>query len=80
MEEDWEVNNKKLNDNGKKLKNVEEEIESVDETVSDLPAVKERLKYFKDAGMDKKLSLITKLSTEETQFESYENKMLNDID
>lgn len=43
----------KLNDNGKKLKNVEEEIESGDETVSDLPAVKERLKYFEEAGIDK---------------------------
>ncbi len=65
----------KLNDNGKKLNNVEEEIESGEETVSDLPAVKERLKYFEEAGIDKKLSLITKLSTEEAQFEGYENKM-----
>lgn len=65
----------KLKDNGNKLGKVEEEIESSDETVSDLPAVKERLKYFETAGIDKKLSLITKLSTEEAQFESYENRI-----
>ena len=65
----------KLKDNGNKLGKVEEEIESGDETVSDLPAVKERLKYFETAGIDKKLSLITKLSTEEAQFESYENRI-----
>lgn len=66
---------KKLRENGDQLTETESRIEDNNDTVSDLPATKERLKYFEEAGIDKKLTVITKLSKEEAQFENYKKKL-----
>lgn len=60
-----------LRKNGKELVIIENKIEDVNDMVSDLPAIKERLKYFVDAGIDTKLAVVKRLSLEETQFENY---------
>lgn len=63
---------------GAKLDTLEEELESCNEAVSDLPALEERLRFYNDAGIAEKLSIIKKLATEEGQFDAFCKKIPKD--
>lgn len=62
---------KALVTNGEELDSIESELESCNETISDLPALQERLRFYNSAGLKDKLSIITKLSNEEGQFDAF---------
>jgi len=64
-----------LTDNGNKLSKIEEEIETYSEKTGDLPSLQERLKFYNDAGLGEKLPAITKLATEEGQFDAFSQKI-----
>lgn len=60
-----------LVENGTKLKSNEKVLETFEQKVSDLPVIKERLRFYEKAGLKDKLSLITRLSKEEGQFDAF---------
>lgn len=66
---------KELQKNSENLKKLEEENERKENEISDLPALEERLKYYQDAGLESKLELVTKLTTEESRFTEFLNKI-----
>lgn len=57
--------------NGEELNKLENELTSCNEMVGDLPALQERLRFYNEAGLADKLSIIKKLATEEGQFENF---------
>ena len=44
------------------------QIDNDESTVSDLPALKERLRFYREAGLEEKLPILRKMSTEEAAF------------
>jgi ABC-type enterochelin transport system ATPase subunit len=81
---DTELNKKQqesydaLVSNGAELTALEEEIETDNEAVSDLPAFQERIRFYNEAGLADKLSIIKKLATEEGQFDAFNKKIPKD--
>ena len=67
-----------LVENGDKLDVIEKEKTMCNDNVSDLPAVKERLKFYKEAGLSDKMTIIKKLASEEGQFEAFVRKLPQD--
>lgn len=67
-----------LIENGAELDALEDELKSCNEAVSDLPALQERLRFYNDAGLVDKLSIIKKLATEEGQFDAFSKKIPKD--
>lgn len=66
---------KQLENNGKALSELESVV-SIDESqISDLPALKEQLRYYKEAGLEDKLALITKLTTQETVLDKFKDSI-----
>ncbi|MDO0821962.1 TrlF family AAA-like ATPase [Desulfosporosinus nitroreducens] len=61
--------------NGTELDKLEEELESCNETVSDLPVLQERLRFYNEASLSDRLSIIKKLATEEGQFDAFSKKI-----
>lgn len=70
----------KLVENGKKLDAEEENLNAYNESISDLPAIQEKMKFYREAGLDNKLCLIQKFSKEEGQFESIDKEIPNQDD
>lgn len=64
--------------NGEKLNKIENELTSCNEAVGDLPALQERLRFYNEAGLVDKLSIIKKLATEEGQFENFARSLPKD--
>ncbi len=64
--------------NGIELDKLEAELESSNESVSDLPALEERLRFYNEAGLADKLSIIKKLATEEGQFDAFDKTIPKD--
>lgn len=69
----------KLVENGDILASKEKALDSFDRKISDLPAIQERLKFYAEAGLKDKLSIITKLSNEEGQFDGFEKEIPNEV-
>ena len=61
----------KLVNNGEKLNKLEDEEEKHAEKLCRLPAIKERLQYYNDAGLENKLIVVKQLATEEGQFDAF---------
>lgn len=70
-----EIAYQNLEMNSKALSELEKSDEEDEKEISDLPALREQLKYYQEAGLDNKLELITKLTTQETMI----NKFYKDI-
>lgn len=68
-----------LQKNSKELDTLEEQSASEEQETADLPALKERLEYYKSAGLDGKLSLITQLTNEKSEFEAVSRKLPRQI-
>lgn len=64
--------------NGEELNKIEDELSSCNEAVGDLPALQERLRFYNEAGLVDKLSIIKKLATEEGQFENFDRSLPED--
>lgn len=60
-----------LADNSAEIEKAEIAIEADEEESADLPTLKEKLKYYADAGLDKKVPLIEKLTGEEAALETF---------
>ena len=66
---------KALNDNSLEISGVENELDNDEASSSDLPMLKERLSYYKKAGIDEKLSIIKQFISEEVIFDQYERNI-----
>lgn len=60
-----------LCENNKCIKELEDAVEMDESEISDLPALKERLHFYQEAGLESKLGLITKTTTQEATFEEF---------
>ena len=59
---------KKLHMNTNEIIDCNKQIDNDESTVSDLPALKERLRFYREAGLEEKLPILRKMSTEEAAF------------
>lgn len=64
--------------NGIGLDEIEKALESSNEAICDLPVLQERLRFYNEAGLGEKLSIIKKLATEEGQFDAFSKKIPTD--
>lgn len=60
-----------LADNNAEITRIETLIESDEGESADLPTLQEKLRYYEDAGLDKKVPLIEELTCEETLLEAF---------
>lgn len=67
---------KKLHMNTNEIIDCNKQIDNDESTVSDLPALKERLRFYREAGLEEKLPILRKMSTEEAAF----NQVKKEID
>lgn len=67
---------KRLHMNTNEIIDCNKQIDNDESTVSDLPALKERLRFYREAGLEEKLPMLRKMSTEEAAF----NQVKNEID
>lgn len=67
---------KKLHMNTNEIIDCNKQIDNGESTVSDLPALKERLRFYREAGLEEKLPILRKMSTEEAAF----NQVKKEID
>lgn len=63
--------------NGIELDELEKALESSNDAICDLPVIQERLRFYNEAGLGDKLSIIKKLATEEGQFDAFSKKIPN---
>ena len=64
-----------LQNNSKALDALELQLVNDEQETVDLPALKERFEYYKAAGLDDKLTLITRLTNEESEFDAVNKKI-----
>lgn len=64
-----------LQENNKCIKELEDAVDADESEISDLPALKERLRFYQEAGLESKLGLITKTTTQEATFEEFYKQM-----
>lgn len=60
-----------LIENSVEIRKAETEMELDEEETGDLPTLKEKLKYYEDAGIDKKIPVIEDLASDESMLESF---------
>lgn len=60
-----------LEANRKALKDLEGSDADDEKEIADLPALREQLRYYQEAGLEDKLGLLTKLTTQETVLEKF---------
>ena len=61
--------------NSLELDNIENELETYHNNISDLPRLEECLKFYNEAGLSAKLSVIEKIATDEADFENFKNSL-----
>lgn len=62
---------KELNHNSAEIEQAENTIDTDESMSADLPTLKEKLRYYEDAGLDKKVPLIEELTCEEAVLETF---------
>ena len=77
IEQDINLCHQRLIQNGKSLDNLEAKIEKIKDDIGELPQINEKLRYYKEAGLEDKLAVIGKLSREEGIFSAISKAIEN---
>lgn len=75
MVQEIDTAHKALVENSTLISDIEHKLETADDSLEELPAIEAKLKYYSDAGLDNKLQLFRKISTEEGQFSAVEKAL-----
>ena len=70
-----DVAHKALVENSILISTVESQLETADGSLEELPAIEAKLKYYSEAGLDDKLQLFRKFSTEDGQFSAVKKSL-----
>lgn len=64
-----------LVENSSIISGIEQQLKTADSSLEDLPAIEAKLKYYTEAGLDDKLAIFRRLSSEEGQFNAIQKSL-----
>lgn len=64
-----------LVENSSMISGIEQQLKAADTSLEELPSIQAKLKYYTEAGLDDKLAIFRRLSSEEGQFNAIQNSL-----